>query len=154
MSGFTIKGWHVAVGVTAFFGIIIAVDATFLTLAYRTHPGQVANKPYEAGLVYNAELERKRRQAELGWRAAAEARPGELAVWLRDRDGAPLSSLTVSVDLQRPATGHGRTTINLTESEPGLYVSRTGLAGTWDAAVSARDAAGREMVASRRLTWP
>ena len=36
MSGFTIKGWHVGVGVTAFFGLIIAVDAAFLTLAYRT----------------------------------------------------------------------------------------------------------------------
>lgn len=154
MIGFTIKGWHVAVAVTTFFGVIIAVNAIFLPLAYRTHPGQVANKPYEAGLLYNAELQRQRRQAELGWRAAAEARPRELAVWLRDRDGAPLSGLTVSADLQRPATGHGRTTITLTETGSGLYIGRTGLAGTWDAAISARDAAGQELVASRRLTWP
>jgi hypothetical protein len=28
------------------------------------------------------------------------------------------------------------------------------LSGTWDAAVAARDAAGRDFVASRRLTWP
>ena len=154
MTGFTIKGWHVATAVTAFFGLIIAVDALFLTLAYRTHPGQVANKPYEAGLLYNAELKRQRQQAELGWRAAAEARPDELAVWMRDRDGTPLTGLTVSADLQRPATGHGRTTVSLAEVEPGLYIRRTGLSGTWDAAVSARDATGRGFVASRRLTWP
>lgn len=154
MTGFTIKGWHVGVGVTAFFGLIIAVDAAFLTLAYRTHPGQVAAKPYEAGLLYNAELERQRRQAELGWRAAAEARPGALAVWLRDRDGAPLTGLSVSVDLQRPATGHGRTRLRLTEAEPGLYLATAALAGTWDASLVARDAAGRDFVAGRRLTWP
>lgn len=155
MSGFTIRGWHVAAGVTAFFGVVVAVDAAFLTLAYRTHPGQVANKPYEAGLLYNAELKRQRRQAALGWRAAAEARPQGLAVWLRDRDGRPLSGLTVSADLQRPATEQGRTQLKLAEAEPGLYVAeRATLSGTWDAAVAARDAAGHDFTASRRLTWP
>ncbi len=154
MSGFTIKGWHVATGVTAFFGVIIAVDAAFLTLAYRSHPGQVADKPYEAGLLYNAELERQRRQDRLGWRAAAEARPDGLAVWMRDADGAPLAGLTVTADLQRPATEHGRTRLALRETEPGLYLARTALDGTWDAGVAARDAAGRDFVATRRLTWP
>ena len=154
MSGYTVKGWHVGLGVTAFFGVIIAVDAAFLTLAYRTHPGQVADKPYEAGLLYNAELERQRRQSGLGWRAAAEATPAGLAVWMRDAAGAPLAGLTVTADLQRPATEHGRTRLTLSEAEPGLYVARAALDGTWDAAVTARDAAGRDFMASRRLTWP
>lgn len=154
MSKFTIKGWHVGVAVTAFFGVIIAVDAAFLTLAYRTHPGQVAHKPYEAGLLYNSELERQRRQAALGWRAAAEARPDGLAVWMRDAAGAPLAGLTVAVDLQRPATEHGRTRLTLSETEPGLYVAQAALDGAWDAGVEARDAAGREFVAARRLSWP
>lgn len=154
MSGYTVKGWHVGLGVTAFFGVIIAVDAAFLTLAYRTHPGQVANKPYEAGLLYNAELQRQRRQAELGWRAAAESTPGGVSVWMRDAAGAPLTGLTVTVDLQRPATEHGRTRLTLSEAEPGLYVARAELSGTWDAAVAARDAAGHDFTASRRLSWP
>ena len=154
MSGYTVKGWHVGLGVTAFFGVIIGVDAAFLTLAYRTHPGQVADKPYEAGLLYNAELQRQRRQTELGWRAAADATPDGLAVWMRDADGAPLPGLTVTADLQRPATEHGRTRLTLSESRPGLYVARAELSGTWDAAVAARDAAGRDFMASRRLTWP
>lgn len=34
---FTVKGWHVAAGVVAFFAVVIGVDAAFLTLAYRTH---------------------------------------------------------------------------------------------------------------------
>ena len=155
MSGFTIKGWHVGLGVTAFFALIIAVDATFLTVAYRSHPGQVANKPYEAGLLFNAELERERRQRSLGWRAATEARPDGVAVWLRDREGFPLIGLTVTADLQRPATGHGRMNLALTEAEPGLYVGeRQGLSGTWDATISARDTDGHDFVARRRLTWP
>ena len=66
---FTVKGWHVAAGVVAFFAVVIAVDGAFLTLAYRTHPGQVAARPYETGLIYNAELERQRAQEGLGWRS-------------------------------------------------------------------------------------
>lgn len=155
MSGFTIKGWHVGLAVTAFFALIIAVDGAFMALAYRSHPGQVANKPYEAGLLFNAELERQRRQRMLGWRAAAEARRDGVAVWLRDREGFPLIGLTVTADLQRPATDHGRTKVTLVEAEPGLYVGeRRDLSGTWDATVSARDANGRDFVATRRLSWP
>ena len=90
---FTVKGWHVAAGVVAFFAIVIGVDAAFLTLAYRTHPGQVAPRPYEAGLIYNAELERLRAQEALGWRAALEARTDGVIVLLRDRDGQPLRGL-------------------------------------------------------------
>ena len=77
---FTVKGWHVAAGVVAFFAVVIGVDAAFLTLAYRTHPGQVAPRPYEAGLLYNTELERLRVQEALGWRAPLEAPPYALVV--------------------------------------------------------------------------
>lgn len=154
MSDFTIKGWHVAAGVTGFFAVIIAVDAAFLTLAYRTHPGQVAAKPYEAGLQYNADLERQRVQAALGWHAVAEARPTGLAVWMRDRDGALLTGLTMTADLQRPATEHGRTRLPMVETEPGLYLSRPVVAGAWDAEIVAHDTAGQDFVARRRLSWP
>lgn len=151
---FTVKGWHVAAGVVAFFAVVIAVDAAFLTLAYRTHPGQVAPRPYEAGLIYNAELERQRVQEERGWRAAAEARPDGVMVLLQDRDGRPLSGLRVTATLLRPATEQGRTVVTLTETGPGQYVGvRPGLSGAWDARVEAVGD-GPSFVAERRLTWP
>jgi nitrogen fixation protein FixH len=151
---FTVKGWHVAAGVVAFFAVVIGVDAAFLTLAYRTHPGQVAPRPYEAGLIYNAELERQRAQEALGWRAAVEARPDGVMVLLQDRDGQPLSGLSVKATLLRPATEQGRSVLTLTETAPGQYTGdRAGLSGVWDTRVDAKGG-GQSFVAERRLTWP
>jgi nitrogen fixation protein FixH len=151
---FTVKGWHVAAGVVAFFVVIIGVNAVFLTMAYRTHPGQVAPRPYEAGLLYNAELERLRVQEALGWRAALEARPEAVMVLLRDRDGQPLRGLKVTATLLRPATEEGRSELNLTETAPGQYVgTQAGLSGVFDARVDATGG-GHSFVAERRLTWP
>ena len=151
---FTVKGWHVAAGVVAFFAVVIGVDAAFLTLAYRTHPGQVAPRPYEAGLLYNTELERLRVQEALGWRAALEARPDAVIVLLRDRDGQPLRGLKVTATLLRPATEQGRSVLTLTENAPGQYSGpRAGLSGVWDARIDATGG-GHSFVAERRLTWP
>lgn len=151
---FVVKGWHVAAGVVAFFAIVMSVNAVFLVNAYRTHPGQVAPRPYEAGLLYNAQLERLRVQDALGWRAGAEARPTGLDVMMQDRDGRPLTGLKVSATLQRPATEHGRAEVVLNETGPGRYsVDRT-LSGTWDVRIVAADGAGRTLTAERRLTWP
>jgi nitrogen fixation protein FixH len=151
---FTVKGWHVAAGVVAFFVVVIGVDGAFLTLAYRTHPGQVAARPYEAGLIYNAELERQRAQEALGWRAAVEARPDGVVALLQDRDGKPLSGLRVTATLLRPATEQGRTTVTLVETGPGQYAgTQRGLSGAWDARVEAVGD-GPSFVAERRLTWP
>lgn len=151
---FTVKGWHVAAGVVAFFAVVIGVDAAFLTLAYRTHPGQVAPRPYEAGLIYNTELERLRGQEALGWRAAVEARADGVMVLLQDRDGQPLRGLKVTATLLRPATEQGRSVLTLTETAPGRYAGdRAGLSGVWDTRVDAVGG-GQSFVAERRLTWP
>ncbi|MFN3354330.1 MAG: FixH family protein [Brevundimonas sp.] len=153
-SPYVVKGWHVGAGVVAFFAIVIGVDAGFLVAAYRSHPGQVAPRPYEAGLIYNAELERQRAQEALGWRAGAAARPDGLEVVMQDRDGRPLAGLRVSATLQRPATEQGRTDLVLRESGPGVYAATHGLSGAWDVRIEAAGAAGQALVAERRLSWP
>jgi len=150
---FTVKGWHVAAGVVAFFAIVISVNTAFLITAYRTHPGQVAPKPYEAGLIYNAELERQRAQAALGWRAGAQANPGQLEVVMMDSVGQPLAGLDVSALLQRPATEQGRTELALTETAPGTYTTPTDVVGTWDVRIEAENARGQNLIAERRLQW-
>ncbi|MEJ6790888.1 FixH family protein [Brevundimonas sp. BR2-1] len=151
---FAVKGWHVAAGVVAFFAVVVGVDAGFLVMAYRTHPGQVAPRPYEAGLIYNAELERLRVQDSLGWRAGAEARRDGLDVLMQDREGRPLTGLKVSATLQRPATEQGRAEVVLNEEAPGQYGVDRALSGAWDARIEAVDGAGRSFIAERRLTWP
>ncbi|HEY0600398.1 FixH family protein [Brevundimonas sp.] len=150
---FTIKGWHVGAAVVAFFVVVIGVDAGFLVMAYRSHPGQVAARPYEAGLIYNAELERLRAQEALGWRAGAAARAGGLEVVMQDRDGRSLAGLRVVATLQRPATEQGRRDLILEETAPGVYAAARPLSGTWDVRIAAAGA-GERFVAERRLTWP
>lgn len=152
---FTVKGWHVAVGVTAFFAVVVAVDGTFMALAYRTHPGQVVDKPYEDGLIYNARLAQERAQANLGWKAGAAAQGDQVVVWMRDREGRPLDGLQISATLERPATEQGRVRLSLAETEPGRYASApSSRAGAWDAHIVARRDDGRIFEANRRLTWP
>lgn len=153
-SSWTIKGWHVGVAVVAFFGVVVAVDAAFLVLAYRSHPGQVAGRPYEDGLVYNAQLARQRAQAGLGWSVRAGARRDGVVVEVRDRDGAPVRGLAMAVDLERPATTRGRLTRTLSEVAPGRYVTApTRLSGAWDARIVVRQSGSTAFEAERRLVW-
>jgi nitrogen fixation protein FixH len=153
-SGFQIRGWHVAAGVCAFFAVVIAVDTSFAVLAYRTHPGQVSVTPYEDGLAYDRHIAQLRAQEALGWRAAAQARPGVLLLQFADRNGRPLRGLAVSARLERPATEAGRVTPRFQEVRPGAYEAPVGaLAGAWDLTAEARGEGGARFVAERRLTW-
>jgi nitrogen fixation protein FixH len=152
--GFAIRGWHVLVGVTAFFAVVIGVDATFTVLAVRTFPGQVSVTPYEDGLLYNRRIAQLEAQERLGWRAAAAAEPGQVRLEFRDRAGRPLSGLAIKARLERPATEAGRITLLFTETAPGRYVAPAGrIAGAWDLTADAKGASGGVFLAERRLTW-
>jgi nitrogen fixation protein FixH len=149
-----LKGWHVLMMVLAFFGVIIAVDVTFLVLAYRTFPGEVSVTPYEDGIAYNRTLAQLGAQERLGWRAAAAAAPSAVKMQFRDAHGAPLRGLKVTAKLERPATETGRLTPVFHETEPGVYTAHLGIVtGTWDLSAVAHDAAGHRFEAERRLTW-
>ncbi|MCR5876434.1 FixH family protein [Phenylobacterium sp. J426] len=153
--GFRINGWHVLGGVTAFFAVVIAVDVLFTVLAVRTFPGQVSVTPYEDGLLYNKRIAQEQAQTALGWRAAAEAQPGLVALTLRDAEGRPLRGLAVTGRLERPATEADRRQPRFVETAPGRYEGTTGaIDGAWDLTAEAVDAQGRRFIAERRLTWP
>jgi nitrogen fixation protein FixH len=153
--GFTIRGWHVLAGVSAFFAVVIGVDSTFTVLALRTFPGQVSVTPYEDGLLYNRHIAQLDAQARLGWRAAAAAEPGQVALEFRDRQGRALTGLSITGRLERPATEAGRISLHFTEAAPGRYLAPTGrIAGAWDLTADARGPNGGAFMAERRLTWP
>ncbi|MBW8304005.1 MAG: FixH family protein, partial [Brevundimonas sp.] len=133
---------------------VAGVDTGCRGAANRPHPGPGPARPYEAGLVYNAELERLRVQEALGWRAGAAARPAGVEVVMRGRDGQPLAGLDVTAILQRPATEQGRMELVLRETAPGVYAADQSLSGAWDVRIDAGDGAGRSFVAERRLSWP
>jgi nitrogen fixation protein FixH len=154
--GFRLRGWHVGAAVCGFFAVVIAVDATFTVLAVRTFPGEVSVTPYEDGLLYNKRLAQLSAQAKLGWRATAfVGSTGELAADIRGDDGQPVRGLSVTAELQRPATEAGRLKVAMLETTPGRYVARPAAAGSaWDVTVVAHDTDGRRFEAERRLTWP
>lgn len=149
-----VRGWHVLAGVSAFFAVVIGVDAYFTVLAIRTFPGQVSVTPYEDGLVYNRRIAQLQAQEKLGWRASAEAVPGAVALEFRDAGGAPVQGLAITGRLERPATEAGRIALAFSETSPGRYVARGGiLTGAWDMTVEAKGRGGEAFTAERRLTW-
>ena len=151
---FQIRGWHVLAAFAAFFGVVIAVDTFFVVMSVRSFPGQVSVTPYEDGLVYDLKLAQLSAQSRLGWRAGAAAEPGAVVFEMRDAAGAPLSHLSVSGKLERPATEAGRLILRFRETSPGRYVARPGsLAGAWDLSAVALGAHGARFEAERRLTW-
>ena len=154
-AGFRIKGWHVLAGVTAFFAVVIGVDASFAVIAVRTFPGQVSVTPYEDGLIYNRHIAQMAAQDRLGWRAGARAEPGQVALTFVDRAGRPLTGLVIAGRLERPATETGRIQLRFEEAGPGRYLASAGhVRGAWDLTAEARGPTGGAFVAERRLTWP
>ncbi|WP_300574599.1 FixH family protein [Phenylobacterium sp.] len=151
---FRIRGWHVLAAMCAFFGVIIAVNAVFITAALRTYPGEVSITPYEDGLAFNRQLAQQARQAELGWRAAARAEAASVVVEIADAQGRPVEGLSVQGRLQRPATEAGALDLILTEAAPGRYQAPLdAILGAWDLTIQAKAPQGQDFRAERRLTW-
>lgn len=145
-----ITGRHVLVGMILFFGFIIAVDAFFIATAYRTFSGQVASNPYEAGLAFNQTLEQRRREAALGWSAQVDTpQAGVVAVRVMDRGGAPLSNLSLTGALTRPATEVGAQTLSFKPAGDGWYRAPARLDGAWDLDAVARNSSDRFEIQTR-----
>jgi nitrogen fixation protein FixH len=145
-----ITGWHVLFAVVTFFVLIIGVDAFFIVKAYSTFSGEVASNPYEAGLAFNRTLAQREKQAALGWSAVVDTpRPGLVAVQMKDRAGQPLTTLSVTGTLERPATEAGRQVLDFKPVGNGWYEARATLDGAWDLKATARNASDQFEVETR-----
>ena len=153
--GFRVTGWHVLIGVTLFFAIVIAVDVLFIVKAYDSFSGQIVKNPYEAGLAFNQRLRDQRHQVALGWQVDAGLEPaGDLVVVVRDKAGAPVTGLTARAVLERPATEKGRLELSFREAAPGFYrVAPRLAAGAWDMTAILDGPAG-QFRAERRIYAP
>ena len=60
-------GWHFTVIITAFFGVVVAVNLTMAVFATRTFGGVVVENSYVASQKYNDWLEAAKRQQKLAW---------------------------------------------------------------------------------------
>lgn len=133
ITGRTVLFWMIG-----FFTVIFIANAIFLHLAWKSFPGVVTETAYEDGLAYNDAIAASREQAARDWsvsgeieRAGAEA--ARVAVVAKDADGAPLSGLTVTATLQRPASPEAPVVVVLSEGETGRYQAMVNdlAAGNW-----------------------
>ena len=119
-----LTGWHVLVLILLFFGVTIGVNATFITLAVRTHPGEDVPRSYMQGVNYNETLDRRRQQQELGWAARINTVDGELLVEVRDRDDAVVPGLMLGGQLIHQADTSQDVVLAFAERRSGLYVAQ------------------------------
>jgi len=153
--GFRLNGWHVLAGFVLFFGVIAAVNIAMVIRAYATYPGEVGTTPYEDGLAYNKILNRETAQAAQGWQVAVDLGGGDVALTVRDRNGAPVDLQRIDAHVERPATLAGSRGLFFAAASPGVYrASAKGLSGAWDLSLSAYDRAGRRLDIERRLVAP
>jgi nitrogen fixation protein FixH len=123
----------------AFFGVIIAVNATMAVFASRSWTGLVVENGYVASQHFNSDLALLRQQEKLGWTEHLETDSGVLVLEYKRRDGSPISGLAVTASITRPIGDREDRTITLIETRPGHYESSDRLhSGRWIVDVTAR----------------
>ena len=154
LSGRTVLLW-----LLAFFGVVIGINAVMIALAIGTMPGLETEKPYQAGIGYNAEIAAARAQAARQWKIASHidrdaSGRASVKVEARDSNGAPLTRLAVTVRLARPTDQRADRTISLTEQESGRYRGEAVdvAAGVWDVELDADRGTERMFRSRNRVT--
>jgi nitrogen fixation protein FixH len=142
-----------------FFGVVIGANAAMTAFAIRTMPGLEVESPYLAGLKYNAEIAAARAQAARGWQIGSHVeRDAEgravVTVEARDRDGAALTGLAMTVRLARPTDKRADHVVALTERSSGGYRGEAieVVAGVWDVEIEAGRGDERMFRSKNRVT--
>ncbi|MGI9522532.1 MAG: FixH family protein [Hyphomicrobiaceae bacterium] len=156
-----LRGHHVLIGVSIFFGIIFAVNGVFLFYALATHTGLISQQPYRKGLNYNKRIAAEERQKTAGWTDTLEidTEHAELRLLMADRYGRPVSGLEIKGFIGRPSTEQHDVALDLVETgKHGTYTA--GLQrladGNWMVQLEARQQAdsGTEVVyRTRKRIW-
>lgn len=140
-----LTGRGVLAWLLGFFGVIILMNAYFITISARTFRGEDEQKPYLQGVEYNDTLARRARQQDLGWQAVISTEretDGQFAVFVRmeDRDHALRSGLRLEGELRHPADENRDHVLHFVEDSPGLYraVAHGVTPGAWDVLLHAR----------------
>jgi nitrogen fixation protein FixH len=153
-----LTGRTVLAALLGFFAVIIGVNGVMIALAIGTMPGVGSEKPYQAGVAYNAEIEAARAQAARRWKVASHiSRDAQgraiVSVKARDSNGTPIGGLAVAVRLLRPADQRGDRTMELREREAGTYLGEAAdvAAGAWEVEIDAARASERLFRSRNRI---
>ncbi len=149
----------VLLSLLAFFAVVIGVNGVMIALAIGTMPGLESEKPYQAGISYNAEIETARAQAARHWMVSSQvgrdaAGRVSMQVEASDAGGVPVSGLTVTVRLMRPTNQRADRVLSLNERESGTYLGDTAdvAPGAWDVEIEAGRGPERLFRSRHRIT--
>jgi nitrogen fixation protein FixH len=155
----TLTGRTVLLSLVAFFTVVIGANVVMATFAITTMSGTEVDNPYIAGIKYNAEISAAREQAERGWRMTSHVdRDADgravVTVEARDRNGAPLTGLAMTIRLARPTDKRADRIVVLTERASGSYRGEAVdvVAGVWDVEFEADRGAERMFRSKNRVT--
>jgi nitrogen fixation protein FixH len=131
-----LTGRKVALGMVAFFGVVIAVNVTMATLAVESFTGVVVDNGYVASQQFNRWIARGEAEAAVGWTAAAGAPGGVPEVAVTDALGHPLAGASVTLHLHHPLRADDARRMALAETAPGRYAAAAALPrGQWEATI-------------------
>lgn len=134
--GFT--GRHMAVGMIAFFGVVLAVNLLMATAASSTFGGTVVDNSYVASQRFNAWLEEADAAGRLGWTADIGRAEGRVAIVLRDH-GGPLKGASIAAVARHPLGRLEDIPLHFGEKAPGQYQSAEPLpSGRWQVRLDIR----------------
>jgi nitrogen fixation protein FixH len=129
-----------------FFGVIMAMNAYYITMSVRTFRGEDEQLPYLQGISYNQTLARRAEQNSLGWRAgitASRLTDGgvRLRMDVRDTGGRPVNGLKLAGTLRHPSDENRDHALVVRPVSPGIYEADVAGVprGVWDVAVRAGD---------------
>jgi nitrogen fixation protein FixH len=132
-----LTGRVVLLWVIAFFATISIANAVMIRAAVTTFGGVETGRAYQAGRLFEREVEAARAQDARHWQVKANVhRSGELAlieIEARDAAGKPLSGLAASAALHHPTNARADHVVPLAEGAPGRFSGTAETApGQWD----------------------
>ena len=156
-----LNGWHILASLVGFFTLVFVANAIMIYLAVSTFGGLDTDDAYRKGLAYNDRVAAAAAQAKRGWRDELSylPKPQRLRLALTDASGEAVGGLTVTAQVQRPATTRFDQELALVQSGPGTYeANAAGLdAGWWTVDLTARHTSAGEvspiLYEARRRVW-
>lgn len=151
---FRLTGRRVLLAFLGFFGFIVATNVAFIWLALSTFSGTTSDKAYLEGLAYNERLAAAAQQQARGWQGTIRLDDDRLSLQLTDTGGEPVSGLTLTAAVGRPATRAEDLTLAMSEVAPGLYAAAVTLGeGAWQVTIEGDDAAGARPFRTEERLW-
>ncbi len=142
----------------ALVAVVLAVNATMITLAFVTNPGLVIDDYYERGRDVERTLATRRAEAP-GWTMSldtpADVTAGEettVRFYVVDEAGQPVRPEAVTYYAYRPSDRSEDFSLPMVEEAPGRYAVEVSfrLSGLWDTLVAA-EAGEQEVVFDQRI---